>query len=153
MLVILNQMIAHTTAIWTEYTWNIDDITAWFNSRKANNYPVLVAVSGDEVLGYSTYAQFRDKSGYRHTMEHSVYVAPHAQGRGVGKLLFVELEKTARQNQVHVLVGGIDSANLTSIEFHRHLGFEEVGRMPQVGIKNGRWLDLVFVQKILHQPQ
>lgn len=146
---IINHMVRHTDAIWTEQPWSQDDLLSWFDYKKSNNHPVFVAIEGNRVLGYATYTQFRDKTGYKQTMEHSVYVAPNAQGRGVGKKLMNELEKAARLNNVHVLVGGIDSANTPSIALHQSLGFEVVGRMNEVGQKNGRWLDLVFVQKTL----
>ena len=62
------------------------------------------------------------------------------------------LEDAARAEGVHVLIAGISSANPGAIVFHTALGFAEVGRMPEVGRKQGQWLDLVLMQKIL-SPQ
>jgi len=145
-LSILNHMIRHTDAIWTEDEWDLDQMNAWFNERTAAKYPVLVAVENGQVVGYCSYAQFRAKSGYCHTMEHTVYVADGQQGKGVGNVLMEKLVERARQDNVHALVAGIDAGNRGSIRFHERLGFVQVGHMPEVGIKRGRWLDLVFMQ-------
>ena len=148
---ILNHMIRHTDAIWTEMEWGMSEMKEWFDARCHAGYPVLVALEGDEVLGYCSYAQFRTKDGYRHSMEHTVYVAHGYQNRGIGDLLLSELIKRAQGNGVHVLIAGIDSANEGSIRFHQRHGFTEVGRLPQVGIKHGRWLDLVFLQLLIQR--
>jgi len=82
-------------------------------------------------------------------MEHSVYVNDAFHRAGIGRLLLTALIERARANGVHVLVGGIAAENAASIALHAALGFEEVARMPEVGQKFGRWLTLVFMQKIL----
>jgi L-amino acid N-acyltransferase YncA len=148
-LAILNHMIRDTDAIWTEAEWDLAQISEWHGLRLASGCPVLVAVDGDRALGYASYAQFRAKDGYRHTMEHTLYVAPGQQGAGVGSMLMEALLCEAGNNGVHALVAGIDAGNAGSIRFHARHGFAEVGRMPQVGIKHGRWLDLVLMQRLI----
>ncbi|PWR21844.1 GNAT family N-acetyltransferase [Zavarzinia compransoris] len=148
-LAIYNDAVARTTAIWNETPVDLDNRRAWWTARTAQGYPVLVAVAGGEVLGYASFGDWRAFDGYRHTVEHSVYVAAGARGRGVGLALLEALIPRARALGKHVLVAGIEAGNTASIRLHEKLGFTRVGLMPEVGIKFGRWLDLAFLQLIL----
>lgn len=108
---------------------------------------MLVAVDeSDDVLGYATFGDWRAWDGYRHTVEHSVYVRGDQRGEGLGKTLVVAIIEEARRLGKHVMVAGIESENVGSIRLHEKLGFVHVGQMPQVGAKFGRWLDLTFLQ-------
>lgn len=144
-----NHAVVHTTAIWNEEAVDRADRAAWLADRATRGYPVLVAVDGDEVLGYASYAQWRPHSGYRLTVEHSVYVRGDQRGRGIGRSLMRALIDRARAAGLHVMIGGVESGNTASIALHERLGFAEVGRMPQVGAKFGRWLDLSMLQLVL----
>lgn len=144
-----NHAVVHTTAIWNEDAVDLDDRAAWLADRTGRGYPVIVAVDETGVLGYASYAQWRPHSGYRLTVEHSVYVRTGAHGRGIGTTLMAALIDRARTAGLHVMIAGIESANAASIALHERLGFAEVGRMPQVGAKFGRWLDLSMLQLVL----
>jgi phosphinothricin acetyltransferase len=146
---ILNHAILHTTAVWFDDPQTELEMRAWFELKQGLRLPLLVARRNGRVVGYATYGPFRQRIGYRYSMEHSVYVAEGMQGRGIGRSLLAALMERARQNGVHVLVGGIEAENAASIALHRSLGFEETGRLPEVGTKFGRWLTLVFMQKVL----
>lgn len=148
---IYNDAVLHTTAIWNENAVDLADRTAWFTDRTAQGYPVLVAVDGSGVLGYATFGDWRPHTGYRHTVEHSVYVRDGERGRGIGKALMLELIHRARRLGKHVMVAAVESSNTGSIIMHKRLGFLQVGRMPQVGAKFDRWLDLTFLQLVLDE--
>lgn len=146
---IFNHAVRHTTAVFSTVETDIAARAAWAEARRAKGYPVLVAEADGRVAAFASYGEFRSFPGYRHTVEHSVYVAPDAHRRGLGRRLLEALIARAEAQGLHVMVGGIDAANDASLALHRALGFEETGRMPEVGEKFGRWLTLVFMQRVL----
>jgi L-amino acid N-acyltransferase YncA len=148
-VVIYNDAVLRTTAIWNEATVDAENRRAWLDARRAQGYPVLVAEVGGAVAGYGSFGDFRPFDGYRHSVEHSVYVAESHRRRGIGSELILALVEEARRLGKHVIIGGIAADNAASIALHAKLGFSETGRMPEVGKKFGRWLDLVFMQKQL----
>jgi phosphinothricin acetyltransferase len=168
-LEIYNEVIANTTAVYSERAVSLDDRRAWFDGRVAAGYPVLVAVStdavaaansaaapaagdasaGTEVVGFASFGDFRSWPGYRHTVEHSVHVAANRRGAGIGRALISALLPLAAAQGKHVMIAGVDADNATSIHLHERLGFERVAHLRQVGRKFDRWLDLVFLQRYL----
>jgi phosphinothricin acetyltransferase len=146
---IYNAAVADTTAIWNETLVDLDDRRRWAAARRALGYPVLIAEIEGEVAGYGSFGDFRAFDGYRHTCEHSVYVDGRFRRRGAARALVVELERRAVALGKHAMIAGIEAGNESSIALHAGLGFVEVGRLPQVGRKFDRWLDLVFMEKIL----
>ena len=148
-LAIYNHAVVNTTAIWNDVIVDLENRRAWWRGRTEAGFPVLVAVEGGEVLGYASYGPFRAFDGYRQTVEHSVYVAESARRRGAATALLEGLEAEARRTGMHVMLGGIAADNAPSLTLHEKLGFVETGRMPEVGGKFGKWLDLVFMQKML----
>lgn len=149
---LFNALIPVDATAWREHLADADEMGRWWAGQTEAGHPVLVAVAEDRVVGYATWTGFRGGDrfpGYRGSVEHTIHVAAGQQGRGVGRALLGALVEEARRRDVHVVVGAIDSANTGSLAFHRALGFTEVGRMPEVGRKFDRWLDLVLVQRII----
>jgi len=149
-MAIYNDAVVNTAAIWNELIVDEANRAAWLADRERAGYPVLVAVSeAGTILGYASFGDWRAWDGYRHTVEHSVYVLSDARGGGIGKALMIELILRARAMGKHVMVAGIEAENEVSARLHRKLGFEPVGQLREVGTKFGRWLDLVFLQLTL----
>lgn len=143
---IYNDAVANTTAIWNEILVDLDNRKDWFAARKGRGFPVLVAVVDGAVAGYASYGDWRAFDGYRHTVEHSVYVHRDCRGGGIGRLLMQELIARAAQNGVHVMIAAIESENAASIALHEKLGFRIAGKFSEVGTKFGRWLDLTCME-------
>lgn len=147
---IYNDAVLHTTAIWNETAVDAANRQAWLADRQRAGNPVLVAVDATGgVLGYASFGDWRPFEGYRHTVEHSVYVRADQRGAGIGAALMTALIGRARAVGKHVMMAGVEAENAASIRLHEKLGFERVGRMGQVGTKFGRWLDLAFLQLTL----
>ena len=144
---IYNEAVANTTAIWNEMKVDLANRHDWLRQRREQGYPVLVAQNHDgHAIGYASFGDWRAWDGYRFTVEHSVYVHKDHRGKGVANLLLPALIERASEMGKHVMVAGIEGSNDASIHLHARHGFEEVGRMREVGAKFGRWLDLVFMQ-------
>ena len=150
-LVIYNQVIATTTAVYSNLPSTLADRLAWMRARRDHGFPVLVVRDETGVAGFASYGEFRSWPGYKHTVEHSVHVREGARGRGLGGALVAELVERARAQGMHVMIGGVDAANEASIRLHESLGFERAAILRQVGRKFERWLDLCFVQKVLRE--
>lgn len=129
---------------------SVEEMTERFQRGTGRGWVWLVAADATGILGYAHYTLFRDRSGYRFAAENSIYVRQDVRGQGVGKLLVGRLieEATARGFRQMVAVIG-DSENAGSIGVHASLGFRIVGTLHAVGVKFGRWLDVVFMQRTL----
>jgi phosphinothricin acetyltransferase len=150
---IFNEVIATSTAVYYTQPTTQAERTEWYRGRVDRGYPVLVAEHGAEVVGFSSFAEFRGAwPGYRHSVEHSVHVRADRRGQGVGSALVAALFPRAGAMRKHVIIGGIDASNDASMRLHQRLGFEKVAHFREVGHKFGRWLDLVFMQRFIDAP-
>lgn len=149
LVAIYNDVLATSTAIFSYVPATLEERIEWWRARASQGYPVLVARDARGVLGYASFGDFRAWPGYRFTVEHSVHVRADGRGRGIGTVLVTELIGRAAALGKHVMIGGVDADNTASIRFHERLGFEQAGRLREVGYKFERWLDLVFLQRRL----
>ena len=118
----------------------------------AKGLPWLVVEDGGEILGYAYGNWFKPRPAYRFSVEDSIYMAPEAAGKGLGRALLAELLAALERGGIRKVMAVIgDSANAGSIGVHTALGFERVGVVPSCGWKFGRWLDIVMMQRSLGQ--
>ncbi len=128
----------------------IQDMAARRADVLARGLPYLVAEEDGRVTGFAYCNWFKPRPAYRYSAEDSIYVADHARGRGLGRLLLDALAEHAQAAGVRMLLAVIgDSANAGSIAVHRAAGFTEVGVMRSVGWKFGAWRDIVLMEKPL----
>jgi phosphinothricin acetyltransferase len=151
-LAIYNDVIAHSTAVYSNVPMTLENRLEWWSSRVARGYPVLVTRDEEGVTGFATFGEFRAWPGYRYTVEHSVHVRADRRGQGIGSELVRALFPRAAAQGKHVMIAGVDASNAASIRFHEALGFERVALMREVGRKFDRWLDLVLLQRWLDPP-
>ena len=153
-LEIFNEAIANSTALYDYAPRPFESMEPWFKAKQLGGYPVIGAVDASgHLLGFASYGTFRDRPAYKYSVEHSVYVHHRHRGRGLGQALLQELIRAAQFQQMHVMIGGIDTTNAGSISLHEKLGFSHAGTIPQAGFKFGRWCDLSFYQLTLDTPQ
>lgn len=149
MLAIYNDVLATSTSIFSDVERTPAEHRVWFEERRKQDRPVLVACRDGGVVGYASYGPFRTWPGYRHTVENSIYLATSARGQGIGTTLLGALLQRAQEQRLHAVIAGIDGDNRSSMRLHEKLGFTKVAQLKEVGRKFDRWLDLVFYQRLL----
>nr|WP_246849301.1 GNAT family N-acetyltransferase [Rubellimicrobium arenae] len=145
--------------LWAIWTPVIRDTTHIFHTTERSEDeiaalaqgadPFLVWEEGGQVLGFARCFPFRAGNGYAQTVEHTILLRPDARGRGIGRRLIDALADTAAAQGKHTMWGAISAENAAGIAFHAACGFREHGRLPEVGYKFGRWLDLVLMGRRL----
>jgi phosphinothricin acetyltransferase len=136
------------TGTFEEEPPSVEEMLARFRKVMHQNCVWLVACDATGVLGYGYYAPFRERSAYRYTVEDSIYVREDVRGQGVGKALVAKLIELATAQGLRQMIAVIgDSENVGSIGVHASLGFHMIGTMKSAGIKFGRWIDVVSMQR------
>jgi L-amino acid N-acyltransferase len=146
---IMNYEILNKTSLYDYNERTINDLENIYESKKQKNFPFIVAIENEKVIGYAYYDLYNPKQGYLHTVEHSIYLKNGNEGKGVGKLLMNQLIAKAKMQNIKTMIALIDNENAESILFHEKYNFVTVGVMKQVGFKFNRWLDCRIMQIIL----
>jgi phosphinothricin acetyltransferase len=142
--------VLHGLASFEDAPPTVDEMARRRGEIIAAGLPYLVAEDGGRVLGYCHAIRYRTRSGYRFTLEDSIYVDAAATGRGIGRRLLQPLLARCTElgyRQMVAVIGG--SETLPSIRLHEALGFTHIGVLPSVGFKFGRWVDTVLMQRAL----
>jgi L-amino acid N-acyltransferase YncA len=140
----------HSTGTFETEAPDVLEMTRRWKEVEARNLPWLVAEENGAIAGYAYAAPYRTRAAYGHTVEDSIYIRADRIGAGLGKLLMPALIKAAKACGMHQMVAVIgDSANHPSIALHRRFEFYDAGLLRGVGLKFGRWLDTVFMQRSL----
>ncbi len=143
---IWNVIIRDTMATFTTAEKQVSELV---NQIKAAPNRWSVALRDGEVVGFAYFFQFRGGPGYAHSMEYSIHLAPQARGAGLGRALLAQVEQEARAEGAHALYGGVSGANPEGAAFHARTGFVKLATLPEVGRKNGQWIDLHLYHKFL----
>jgi L-amino acid N-acyltransferase YncA len=148
---IYNHSVLHDTGSYDEEPRPIAERYYWYDDHEHSGLPVYVAESDGGVVGWSSLSRFRARPGYRYTVEDSVYVRHGFRGAGVGRLLLEAVVRDAGEVLgMHTVVAVIgDVENRASIGLHARCGFVQAALLKQVGFKFGRWLDQVWMQRLL----
>jgi phosphinothricin acetyltransferase len=146
---IYNHEVERETSTFDLVTRSVDDQRAWITAR-SGAFSVLVAEDMKVgVVGFAALSTYRDRAGYRTTVEDSVYVRHDQHRRGIGKALLTQLVDVARESGFHTVIARIESQSHASIALHESLGCVHVGVEREIGRKFGRWLDSLIMQKML----
>ncbi|MBX3596507.1 MAG: N-acetyltransferase [Rhizobiaceae bacterium] len=140
--------VAHGTATYELEVPTLGEMQQRYSALKAAEYPYLVAEEAGEVIGYAYAGPFRARPAYRFIVENSIYVSPHAKGKGVGKALMQALIEACRAGGYRQIVAviGDGSAASPSVRLHESLQFHHCGVLVGSGYKHGKWLDTVLMQ-------
>ena len=148
MAVIYEHAVLHGTGSYELEPPDAAELGRRFTHFTSNGFPWIVAEEGGLALGYAYASPFRTRPGYRWLIEDSVYVAPEAKGKGVGKALLMRLLEECEKLGFHQMVAviGDGQGNKGSVALHESLGFRHCGKIDGSGFKLGRWVDTVFMQ-------
>lgn len=142
--------VLHGTGTFEEVPPSVEEMAGRHEEALARGWTWLVATDDTGVIGFAHYARYRDRSAYRYAAEDSIYVREDVRGQGVGKALVARLLDDATRQGFRQMVAVIgDAENISSIGVHTSLGFQRAGVLRAVGLKFGRWLDVVYMQKAL----
>ena len=143
---IWNRAIRETTVTFNPVEKPVEEVAALIAEGRTF---VWVTPEG-AVAGFARWFQFRGGAGYRHTAEHTVMLSEAARGQGAGRGLMEAIFRDARAAGIHTIFAGCSAENPGAVTFHAAMGFARVATLPEVGFKFGRWIDLVLMQKRLH---
>lgn len=147
---IYRESVENAVASWELSPPGIDEMRRRYEEIVRGNWPWIVVELDGLVAGYAYAGPFKTRGGYRYTVESSIYVAPPAQGRGLGRALMETLIDVCTERGFRQMVAVIaDTGNGSSVGLHRALGFRKVGALPALGYKFGEWRDLVLMQLAL----
>ena len=149
---IYNHYVLHSTCTYQEEPEPLEGRRQWFEHH-GDRHPIIVAEVDGRVAGWGSLSPYHARSAYRRTVENSVYVHHELHRRGIGSLLLQDLITRARRLDHRAIIAGIDADQPASVALHVKFGFEEVGHLKQVGFKFGRWLDVIYMELLLKEPE
>jgi L-amino acid N-acyltransferase YncA len=145
---IYNHYVLHSTCTYQTEPETMESRRAWFDHH-GEKHPITVAEESGRIVGWGSLSRFHPRAAYAQTVENSVYVDHRQHRRGIGRALLADLIERAEKIGHHAIIAGIDGEQAPSVALHAALGFEQVGYLKQVGFKFGRWLDVIYMQRLL----
>ncbi len=145
---IYNHYVGTSTCTYQTEPATDEERRAWFAAH-GPEHPVIVAELDGDVVGWGSLSKFHSRAAFRRTVEDSVYIRHDRQRRGIGGALLAELLVRGHAAGHHSIIAAIDAEQAGSVELHARHGFTPAGRLREVGNKFGRWLDLVYWERLL----
>jgi phosphinothricin acetyltransferase len=146
---VYNHYVYNSTATFAEEDETEEDRLIWFQKHQQSQHPILVLEKEGAVIGWASLSAYHSRCAYANTVEVSIYFDHQKLGAGYGSQLFEAIMEAARSRSYHAVLGLVCSENVGSLKLMSRYGFLEVGRLKEVGLKFGRWLDVTIVEKIL----
>lgn len=144
---IYNYEVLHGVATFDTEERNMEDRMAWFRAHNVGNHPLYVAEEDGKAVGYVSLSEYRSKDAFWATVELSLYVAPDYRRRGIARMLMKDILDWAKAcPEIHTVISVITDGNVASQKLHKEFGFEDCGRLREVGEKFGKRLDIVNYQ-------
>jgi L-amino acid N-acyltransferase YncA len=145
---IYNHYVLDSECTYQEEPASYQERSTWFAAH-GSAYPVTVAERDGAIVAWASLSRFHPRSAYSKTVENSIYVQPDMHRQGIGSAMLMDLLVRAKALGHHTVLALIDSKQTGSIALHKRYGFEQSGHLKEVGYKFGRWLDVVYLQKML----
>jgi len=145
---IYNHYVLHATCTYQVTPSTEEEREEWFASH-GGRYPVIVAMYDGQVVGWGALSPFHPREAYGFSAEDSVYVHHRCVGNGIGSALLGQLLGLAQEIGFHTVLAGIDASQEGSLSLHSKYGFQECARYKEVGYKFGRWLDVIWMQRMM----
>ncbi len=150
LLEIYNYEVENGTSTFDLKPRTLSDRLEWFYEHNIDNHPLIVAEEDGKAVAYASLSPYRTKEAYSATVELSVYVHPDYRKRGIARSLMIEILSMAREDaSIHTVISVITGGNTGSINLHEELGFLHCGTMKEVGVKFGKFLDIVNYQMMV----
>ncbi len=146
---IYNYFITNSLSNFEEKKLTFKNFLTLYNIIKIKKLPFILAKKNKNIIGIAFVNNFREKSGYRFTYEHSIYVSHEYNNLGYGTIILNKLIKLCKKNKkIKNLIAVIGSSdNISSIQIHKKNGFELIGTLKKIGFKKNKWIDSVYMQK------
>ena len=145
---IYNYYVLNSVTTYQEEPEPIETRVRWF-ARHGPRHPVTVAQMNGQIVGWASISPFHTRSAYRNTVENSVYVDHAHHRRGIGLAQCSRIDRAPLAAGHHTIIAGIDSEQAASLALHQDFGFVQVAHLKEVGFKFGRWLDVIYLQKMV----
>lgn len=146
---IYNREVVESTVTFDMVERSLDEQLAWVEAHRGAHAAVVAVDDDGTVVGFGSLSPYRSRPAYAPTVEDSVYVHRGHRGQGLGRRLLEDLVDRARHHGFHSVIGRIVGGHAASIALHDRCGFEYAGTEREVGRKQGRWLDVVLMQRML----
>ena len=146
---IYNHYVLHSTCTYQTEPETPEARAAWFAAH-GPEHPITIGEVAGKIVAWGSLSRFHPRAAYGKTVENSVYVRPELHRRGIGRAMLLDLIERAKLISHHTIIAAIDAEQAPSVKLHAAAGFVQIGLLKEVGFKFGRWLDVIYMQRMLN---